>query len=765
MSTEHGAATAVHAPGTTAVPTVTDLAVTGMTCAACVSRVEKRLARLEGVTATVNLATNSARVSHPGSVTVEELVGVVEAAGYGAAVLRDEPEPADGPGADRAELLRVALVAAGALPVLALSMVPAWQFAGWQWLCFVLAVPVATWGAWPFHARMIQGLRHATATMDTLVSLGVTASLGWSTYALLWGGAGGSDYRMSFSLMPMLHEGTHVYLEGAVSVPLAVLAGRLLEGRARRATGRALTALAGLTVAEATVRDAAGERTVPLQQLRVGQEFMVRPGEPVATDGTVVEGVSAVDLSLITGESEPVEVGPRAKVVGGAVNAGGLLLVRATAVGTDTRLARIARMVTDAQTDKARAQRLADAVAGVFVPAVLTIAVVVLGFWLGAGADAQSAVTACVAVLVVACPCALGLATPTALLAATGRGARMGVLVGGARALESLQKVDTVVLDKTGTLTTGRMTVADVTVRPGGIGEQEVLRLAGAVEHGSEHPLGRALSARARADQDEPLPPVTDFHATAGSGVSGLVEGHRVSVGTPERRLTGTLAQAVAAAERAAHTSVQVTVDGTAEAVVEIGDVLRPDAYRAVDHLRRLGVHPVLASGDRPGPVRAVAEHLDITQVHAQRSPADKAELVARLRDEGHRVAFIGDGVNDAAALARADLGIALGDGTAAAAAAADITLVRTDLHAVADAVLLARRTLTTIRANLTWAFAYNVVTLPLAATGWLDPMPAAVAMSVSSLLVVTNSLRLRSWSPSGQERATGERRRPRRLA
>ena len=767
MSTDRGAATALHAPGTAAEPAVTDLTISGMTCAACVSRVEKRLGRLEGVSATVNLATNTARVSHPESVTAEELMGVVEAAGYGAAVLRDEPEPAGGPGRDRADVLRLAWVAAGALPVLALSMVPPWQFAGWQWLCFVLAVPVATWGAWPFHARMLQGLRHATATMDTLVSLGVTASLGWSTYALVWGGAGGSGYRMPFTVMPMLHEGTHVYLEGAVSVPLAVLAGRLLEGRARRATGSALHALAKLTVAEVTVRDRSGERTLPLQQLRVGQEFVVRPGERVATDGTVVEGVSALDLSLITGESEPVEVGPRAKVVGGAVNAGGLLVVRATAVGADTRLARIARMVTDAQADKARAQRLADAVAGVFVPAVLTIAVVVLGFWLGAGADAQAAITACVAVLVVACPCALGLATPTALLAATGRGAQMGVLVGGARALESLQNIDTIVLDKTGTLTTGRMTVAGVTAHPGGIGEQQALRLAGAVEHASEHPLGRALAAhaRARAGQHEPLPAVTEFHATAGSGVTGLVEGRRITVGTPEHRLTGTLAEAVAAAERAAHTCVQVTVDDTAEAVIEIGDVLRPDAYRAVDHLRRLGVQPVLASGDRPGPVRAVAEHLDISQVHARCSPGDKADLVTRLRAEGRRVAFIGDGVNDAAALARADLGIALGDGTDAAAAAADITLVRADLHAVGDAVRLARRTLTTIRANLTWAFAYNVVTLPLAATGWLDPMPAAVAMSVSSLLVVTNSLRLRSWSPAGHTRTTGERRRPRRLA
>jgi Cu+-exporting ATPase len=763
MGADSTAATASRAPEAEAGGrTVTDLAVTGMTCAACVSRVEKKLGRLDGVTAVVNLATNTARVTHPAGITEDDLVGTVVAAGYGATVIGDDPQPAEDEGTDRAQRARLLLVAAGALPVLALSMVPSWQFSGWQWLSFVLAVPVATWGAWPFHARMLQGLRHASATMDTLVSLGVAASLGWSTYALLWGGAGGGDYRMRFTLVPMLHEGTHVYLEGAVSVPLAVLAGRLLEGRARRATGSALHALASLTASEATVRDASGEHTVPLRYLRVGQEFVVRPGERVATDGTVVEGVSALDLSLITGESEPVEVAAGATAVGGAVNAGGLLVVRATAVGADTRLARIARMVADAQADKARAQRLADAVAGVFVPAVLAVAVAVLGFWLGAGADAQAAVTAGVAVLVVACPCALGLATPTALLAATGRGARMGVLVGGARALESLQNVDTVVLDKTGTLTAGRMTVARLTARPGGLGEAEALRLAGAVEQGSEHPLGRALTSHARSTQDEPLPAVQDFLAVAGSGVSGVVEGRRVGVGTPKRELGGTLGEAVAAAVRAARTCVQITVDGTVEAVVEVGDVLRPDAFRAVDHLRRLGVCPVLASGDRAAPVNAVAKELGIAETHAECAPDDKAALVARLRSEGRRVAFIGDGVNDAAALAGADLGIALGDGTDAAAAAADITLVRADLHAVADAVRLSRRTLTTIRANLTWAFAYNAVTLPLAATGWLDPMPAAVAMSASSLLVVANSLRLRSWSPTP---GAGGRGRPRRLA
>jgi len=750
-----------------AVASTTDLTVTGMTCAACVSRVEKRLARLDGVTATVNLATSTAHVVHPASVSADELTAVVEAAGYGASVRAPSsgPGPEQTRGVQRGAHVRVLVVAVLALPVLALSMVPSWQFPSWQWLCFALAVPVATWGAWPFHVRAVRGLRHATATMDTLVSLGVTASFGWSCCALWFGGAGDSGYRMPFTLLPMAGDGTHVYLEGAVSVPLAVLAGRLLEDRARRGTGAALRALARLTVSEVAVRGADGtERVVPLGELVPGDRFAVRPGERVATDGVVVEGSSALDVSLVTGESRPVEVGPGAAAVGGAVNAGGLLLVRATAVGADTQLARISRMVADAQAGKARAQRLADAVAGVFVPTVLALAVTVLGFWLGAGAAPGAAVTSAVAVLVVACPCALGLATPTALLAATGRGARLGVLVSGAQALESLRDVDTVVLDKTGTLTSGHMSVTAVTARAGGIGPVAALRLAGAVEQGSEHPLGRALAAHARQHPGlGVLPAVEGFRATAGAGVRGTVEGHRVEVGAPAGGLPGQLATAVGESEGAGHTCVQVAVDGVPEAVVAFGDVLRPGAYRAVDHLRRLGVRPVLATGDRAAPAQAVADALGIPRVHAGLSPAGKATLVAELRSQGRRVAVLGDGVNDAAALAAADLGIAMGSGTDAAAAAADVTLVRGDIQAVADAVRLARRTMATIRANLSWAFAYNLVTLPLAATGWLDPMLAAVAMSASSLLVVANSLRLRTWDPAparaGRTRRPGGRR------
>ncbi|MGI3229304.1 heavy metal translocating P-type ATPase [Streptomyces sp. GTA36] len=742
-----------------AVVVTTDLTVGGMTCAACVNRVEKKLAKLDGVTATVNLATGRARVSHPAHVPPEALVATVEKAGY-TATLPTPPEQPEGGDEDepesesvdaRRERERLMITALLAVPVLVLSMVPAWQFRNWQWLCFVLAAPVAVWSSWPFHVRALRGLRHSTATVDTLVSLGVLASFSWSAYALFLGGAGEPGMQMPFSLLPSASEGAaHIYLEAAVGVPLFVLAGRFLEARARHGTGAALRSLAQLGAKEVSVREGGTERLVPVEQLRTGHVFVVRPGERVATDGEVTEGSSAVDLSLVTGESEPVEVGPGSAVVGGALNAGGLLLVRATAVGADTQLARITQLVTEAQAGKARAQRLADAVAGVFVPVVLALAVTVLGFWLGAGADPQAAVTACVAVLVVACPCALGLATPTALMAATGRGAQLGVLVGGPQALESLQHIDTVVLDKTGTLTSGHMSVARVTVVPGGLGREAVLRLAGLVEQGSEHPLGRAIVSYAqRAVPERPLPDVGEFSAEAGRGVRGRVEGRLVEVLAPDDELPPVLADALSVAEAAAYTPVVVLVDGVAEALIEIGDVVRPGSYRAVDRLRRLGVRPVLATGDREAPARAVASALGIEEVHARCTPEEKAALVRELREEGLRVAVVGDGVNDAAALAGADLGIAMGSGTDAAIGAADVTLVRGDIEALGDAVRLARRTLGTIRVNLLWAFGYNAVTVPLAMVGLLNPMVAAAAMSVSSLLVVGNSLRLRAWQPT----------------
>ncbi|MEV0261085.1 heavy metal translocating P-type ATPase [Streptomyces sp. NPDC050617] len=835
--------------GTTADAT-TELAVGGMTCAACVGRVEKKLGRVEGVSATVNLATGRARVSHPATVSPAELVAVVEAAGFTARRLEPErrqssesrPDPTAETGAD--ERTRLLVTAVLAVPVLVLSMVPSCQFDNWQWLCFVLAAPVAAWGAWPFHAKALRGLRHGGATMDTLVSLGVLASFLWSAYALFLGGAGQPGMRMPFTLVPSATGGVaDVYLEAVVGVPLFVLTGRMLEGRARRATGSALRALASLTVKEVVVRAADGaERSVPIEELRVGDRFVVRPGERVATDGVITEGGSALDMALVTGESAPVEVGPGSAVVGGAVNSGGLLEVRAEAVGADTRLARIARLVEDAQTGKARVQRLADAVAGVFVPAVLAVAVTVLGFWLGAGADPQAAVTAAVAVLVVACPCALGLATPTALLAATGRGAGLGILVSGPQALEGLRRADTVVLDKTGTLTVGSMSVTKVTARADGVEEAAALRLAGAAEEGSEHPVGRAIAAHARRTLPEPLPRVEHFTAAAGLGVIGLVDGRRVEVvrpdagvavagrpsgdgaadtlsreagpragsqagprvgseagsetgpqagpqdGSPDgsgnrsgsgpagdrgaesgtassgvplhgpagEKLPAELVEAVRAAEAAGRTAVLVRADGRAEAVIALGDQLRPGSYRAVDHLKRLGLRPVLATGDSDATAHAVAGELGITEVHPRSTPESKAELVRALRASGRRVAVVGDGVNDAAALAGADLGIAMGGGTDAAIGAADVTLVREDMRALADAVRLARRTLGTVRANLAWAFGYNLVTVPLAAVGLLNPMVAAAAMSVSSLLVVGNSLRLRGWQPTASRGTAG---------
>ncbi|MFI2607603.1 heavy metal translocating P-type ATPase [Kitasatospora sp. NPDC018619] len=735
----------------------TDLAVGGMTCAACVGRVEKRLTRIEGVAAGVNLATGRARVLHPAGVPVAELVAAVERAGYTA-----EPLPAGAPVTvaaeepdDRWRLLVTALLA---VPVLVLSMVPSAQFTAWQWVCFGLAVPVVTWGSAGFHRRALRGLRHAASTMDTLVSLGVAASFGWSAYALFLGGAGDPGMRMPFSLTADGGGTAHVYLEAAVGVPLFVLAGRLLEGRVRRRSGSALRALAELGAKQVCLRSADGEeRLVPVELLLPGQEFVVRPGERVATDGVVVEGGSALDLSLLTGESVPVEVGPGARVAGATVNVGGTLVVRATAVGADTQLARITALVAQAQAGKARAQRLADAVAGVFVPCVLAVAVSVLGFWLGAGAAPQAAVTAAVAVLVVACPCALGLATPTALLAATGRGAELGVLVRGPEVLESLRRVDTVVMDKTGTLTTGRMELAAVSTADG-LPQEEALRLAGAVEHRSEHPVGRAVAAAAR-ERCGPLPAVADFRATAGLGVSGTVEGRAVRVVRPDDTvLPPALAQAAAQAGQGGRTAVAVELDGRPAAVLAVGDTVRPGSWRAVHRLRGLGLEPVLLTGDGPGAARAVAAELGIGRVHASASPERKAEVVAELRAGGRTVAVVGDGVNDAVALASADLGVALASGSDAAIGAAGLTLVRGDIEAVVDAVRLARQTLATIRANLLWAFGYNLVLIPLAAVGLLNPMLAAVAMSLSSLLVVGNSLRLRTWEPGHGRRKGGRR-------
>ncbi|MEV5706161.1 cation-translocating P-type ATPase [Actinoallomurus sp. NPDC052274] len=718
----------------------TDLVIEGMTCGACVSRVEKRLGRIDGVSAAVNLATGQARVTHPASVGAEDLIGAVERAGYRGRLVRRAPEQA--PEEDRAGRRardRVIVLTVLTVPVLVLSMIPALQFRDWQWLCLALAAPTAAWGAWPFHRRAVAGLRHATATMDTLVSIGVLASFAWSVYALFLGGAGTPEMRMPFA-WTATPEGasSHLYFEAATGVTLFVSIGRYLEARARRRTGSALAALDALVPTEAYLPD--GSR-VPVGELRPGQRFLVRPGDTVATDGVIVEGASALDTRLLTGEAVPAECGPGDPVTGGTVNVGGALVVRATAVGADTRLAKITALVGDAQLGKARAQRRADQIAGVFVPMVLAVAVTTLGFWLGAGADPGAAISTSIAVLVVACPCALGLATPLALLAATGAGARHGVLISGPDALERLGRIDTVVLDKTGTLTTGRMTLlATTTAR--GMDADEALRLAGALEDLSEHPIGRAIAQAARSSG--PLPAADGFSATAGHGVRGVVDGRSISVarwdGEP---LPAPLRAAIDRADHDGHTSVLLRAGDRPVAVFTVGDGLRDGAREAIARLHRMGLRTVLATGDRPAPARAVADRLGIDDRHAELDPAGKADLVTDLRAQGCAVAAVGDGVNDTVALAGADLGIAVADGTDAAIGAADVTLMRSDVSAIADAIAIARRASMTIKVNLAWAFAYNLITIPPAALGRLNPMLAAAAMSLSSLLVAGNSLRL----------------------
>ena len=696
-----------------------ELDIGGMTCAACANRIEKKLNRVDGVTATVNYATEKARATVPASVTAADLIAVVENTGYTAAEPAAEPATAPaGPDPLRTRLIVSAVLS---VPVILLAMVPAWQFDYWQWLSLTLAAPVVVYGGWPFHRAMAVNLRHAAATMDTLVSVGTLAAFGWSLWALFFGDAGVPGMTHPFSLTA--RDGDAIYLEAAAGVTTFLLAGRYLEARAKRRAGDALRALLSLGAKTVTVVRDGTESEIPAERLRPGDEFLVRPGEKVATDGVVVDGVSALDVSLLTGESVPVEVRTGDPVTGATVNAGGRLLVRATRVGADTQLAQMARLVEQAQDGKAAVQRLADRIAAVFVPVVLALAAGTLGYWLGTGAGATTAFTAAVAVLIIACPCALGLATPTALLVGTGRGAQLGILIRGVEALEQTRRVDTVVLDKTGTVTTGRMAVAEV--------EGDVLRLAGAVEAASEHPLGRAVAAAARASGPD-LPPVTDFRATAGVGVRGRVGGKLVEVG----RGTGD----------SAHTWLEVRVDGEPAGRIALADEVRPSSAAAVRSLRRLGLHPILLTGDAEPVARAVAAEVGIADVVAGVLPASKVDAVKQLQAAGKSVAMVGDGVNDAAALAQADLGLAMGAGTDVAIEASDLTLIRGDLTAAVDAVRLARRTLAVIRGNLFWAFAYNVAALPLAAAGLLNPMIAGAAMALSSVFVVLNSLRLRRF-------------------
>ncbi|MGA5583569.1 heavy metal translocating P-type ATPase [Streptomyces thermodiastaticus] len=738
-----------------------ELLIGGMTCASCAARVEKKLNRMDGVTATVNFATEKAKVSYPPGVEVADLIDTVVRTGYTA----EEPPPPEpepqpeqtpagaltAPSAAEAEQAaarqRLVVSAVLAAPVVLLSMVPALQFDNWQWLALTLAAPVVVWGGLPFHRAAFTNARHGAATMDTLVSIGTLAAFGWSLWALFLGDAGRPGMHDEFRItVSRMDAASTIYLEVAAGVVAFILLGRYLEARSKRRAGAALRALLELGAKDVAVLRGGREVRIPVSALAVGDRFVVRPGEKIATDGTVVEGASAVDASMLTGESVPVDVGVGDAVTGATVNAGGRLVVEATRVGADTQLARMAKLVEDAQNGKAQVQRLADRISAVFVPVVLLIALGTLVGWLFVSGDVTASFTAAVAVLIIACPCALGLATPTALMAGTGRGAQLGILIKGPEVLESTRRVDTIVLDKTGTVTTGRMTLQEVHAAEG-TDDKELLRLAGALEHASEHPVARAIAAGAEQAVG-PLPTVEHFENVPGRGVRGRVEGHEVAVGRLFDELPEDVARARREAEEAGRTAVVVGWDGAARGVVAVADAVKDTSAEAVRQLRELGLRPVLLTGDNRAVAESVARTvgIDPADVVAEVLPEEKVEAVRRLQAEGRTVAMVGDGVNDAAALATADLGLAMGTGTDAAIEAGDLTLVRGDLRVAADAIRLSRRTLGTIKGNLVWAFGYNVAAVPLAAAGLLNPMIAGAAMAFSSVFVVSNSLRLRRF-------------------
>jgi len=746
-----------------------ELAISGMTCASCANRIEKKLNKLDGVTATVNYATEKARVTFPPTLSPGDLVSTVEQAGYQAALQASkgsvdngrsmEADATDDPARSLRQRLLVSAVLS--IPVIAMAMIPALQFTYWQWLSLTLAAPVVMWGAWPFHTAAWTNLRHGTSTMDTLISMGTLAALGWSLYALFFGTAGMTGMTHPFELTVSRTDGAaNIYLEAASGVTTFILAGRYFEARSKRRAGAALRALLELGAKQvAVLRDGPTgrvEELIATDRLAVGDLFVVRPGEKIATDGMIEEGTSAVDASMLTGESVPVEVTTGDSVVGATVNAGGRIIVRAARVGSDTQLAQMAQLVEDAQNGKAEVQRLADRVSGIFVPIVIALAVGTLGLWVGTGGGLAAAFTAAVAVLIIACPCALGLATPTALMVGTGRGAQLGILIKGPEVLESTRKVDTVVLDKTGTVTTGQMAITDV-IPADGEDASQVLLMAGALENASEHPIAQAIAKGAR-DRVGQLPDVEDFASIEGLGVQGTVVGdhrsHAVLVGRPRlleewsQHLPSDLRDALAAAQAAGGTAVAIGWDGKARGLIVVADAVKPTSAEAVRQLRGLGLTPVLLTGDNEAVARAVAAEVGIDKVIAEVLPQDKVDVVRRLQADGKTVAMVGDGVNDAAALAQADLGLSMGTGADVAIEASDLTLVRGDLRVAADAIRLSRRTLGIIKGNLFWAFAYNVAALPLAAAGLLNPMLAGAAMAFSSVFVVSNSLRLRRFKP-----------------